>query len=247
MFDIIGDVHGCYEELVALTRKLGYEWSSGVPLHPDGRKLVFPGDLTDRGEASLAVIQVVAELVKQGAAHYCPGNHCDKLYRYMLGRNVQVKHGLETTIAEFEALSEEERTTVEETFMTLYEEAPLYLSLDDGKLIAAHAGIRERYIGRDDKNVKRFVLYGDITGEKHANGLPVRKDWALEYSGKSLVVYGHTPVRDVRWVGETVNIDTGCVFGGKLSALRYPERETVSVPSSKECQPEKFETFNANT
>lgn len=58
--------------------------------------------------------------------------------------------------------------------------------------------------------------------------MPVRYNWAADYRGKALVVYGHTPVPEALWLNNTVNIDTGCVFGGHLTALRYPEREAVS-------------------
>jgi protein phosphatase len=238
--DIIGDIHGCFEEFKALTTELGYEWTENIPMHPEKRKLAFVGDLTDRGPMSLKVIDVVWELVKKHGAHYSPGNHCNKLYRYFLGNKVQISHGLETTVAEFEELDKSAQKKVRSRFMELYEKAPLYQVLDGGNLIVAHAGIRKDYIGKSHSNVKTFVLYGDITGEKNPDGSPVRRDWAKHYKGKSLIVYGHTPVIDVRWVGNTVNLDTGAVFGGKLSALRYPEKEIVSVPSSMPFVEEKF-------
>lgn len=95
--DIIGDVHGCYDELVKLLKKLRYEQKNKMWMHPAGRKLVFLGDITDRGPASLKVIELVHSLYKDGLAYYTPGNHCNKLYRYFLGNKVQVTHGLETT------------------------------------------------------------------------------------------------------------------------------------------------------
>jgi protein phosphatase len=243
VFDIISDIHGCYDEMKTLTKHLGYNWQSGVPIHPMGRKLVFPGDITDRGKDSVAVVTTVSKLVTNNQAFYCPGNHCNKLYRYLIGRNVQETHGLETTIGELDALSKKERIKLSNTFISLYENAPLYLSLDDGELIAAHAGIPEKYIGQVGKKVKTFVLYGDITGESHPNGMPIRKDWARDYEGSALIVYGHTPVLEPRWVNHTVNIDTGCVFGGKLTALSYPELKTTSVESSMPYVPEKFTSF----
>ncbi|MFK3959527.1 bis(5'-nucleosyl)-tetraphosphatase PrpE [Guptibacillus hwajinpoensis] len=243
MLDIISDIHGCYKELIELTKRIGYSWESGLPVHPDGRKLVFPGDITDRGKESLAVINVVSQLVSTGQAYYCPGNHCNKLYRYFIGRNVQQTHGLETTVAELNALKNDEKEAVKSQFISLYENAPLYLSLDDGELIAAHAGIPAHYIGQVGKKVKTFVLYGDISGESHPNGMPIRRDWAKHYNGESLIVYGHTPVKEPRWVNHTINIDTGCVFGGKLTSLSYPELKTTSVQSSMPYVPEKFTSF----
>jgi protein phosphatase len=242
--DIIGDIHGCLQEFQELTQTLGYNWDSGIPIHPDHRQLGFVGDLTDRGPESLKVIDIVWKLViDKQQAYYTPGNHCNKLYRYFLGNKVQTTHGLETTVAEYAELNKKEQQKVRTQFMELYEKAPLYLTLDDGQLIIAHAGIKEKYIGQTNAKVKTFVLYGDITGEKNPDGTPVRRDWAIEYRGKPWIVYGHTPVKEVRKVNNTYNIDTGAVFGGMLSALRYPEMETVSVPSSMPYVAEKFRDF----
>lgn len=238
--DIIGDIHGCFHEFYELSLKLGYDWAQGIPIHPEKRKLAFVGDLTDRGPQSLKVIEIVFILVQKDLAYYVPGNHCNKLYRYFQGNKVQIKHGLETTAAEFEALEKKEQQKVRRSFVQLYENAPLYHVLDEGNLIIAHAGISEELIGKQNARVKTFVLYGDITGEKHPDGSPVRKDWALDYKGKAYIVYGHTPVKDVRQIGHTYNIDTGAVFGGKLSALRYPELEIQSVPSTMPFIAEKF-------
>ncbi|MBU8906898.1 bis(5'-nucleosyl)-tetraphosphatase PrpE [Desertibacillus haloalkaliphilus] len=243
-YDVIGDIHGCYDEFVSLTKKLGYNWEEEVPVHPGNRKLVFVGDLTDRGPQSVKTMETVIALVKKGLAYYVPGNHCDKLYRYFLGRNVQITHGLETTVAELEALDKKSYAKISDEFRQLVEDAPLYLELDDGQLIVAHAGIRGDYIGRHDKKVKTFVLYGDITGEKNEDGTPVRRDWAKHYKNDAWIIYGHTPVKIPRKINYTINIDTGCVFGGQLTACRYPEIETVSVDSSLPLVEEKFRSFD---
>lgn len=241
--DIIGDIHGCYQEFKELTIKLGYSWDSGIPLHPE-RKLAFVGDLTDRGPQSLLIIQIVTDLVHAKKAIYVPGNHCNKLYRYFLGRNVQVTHGLETTVAELDTLTSKAREKIAASFIELYESSPLYATLDSGKLIIAHAGIREDYIGRHDKKVHTFVLYGDITGQKQEDGSPIRRNWAKHYRGKATIVYGHTPVENAYIKNNTYNIDTGCVFGGHLTALRYPEMQLVSIPSSMPYVPEKFRVMD---
>ncbi|MEH7385036.1 bis(5'-nucleosyl)-tetraphosphatase PrpE [Bacillus sp. JJ1521] len=241
--DVIGDIHGCFQEFQELTKKLGYSWKSGIPVHNE-RVLAFVGDLTDRGPESLKVIETVFRLVVlEKKAHYVPGNHCNKLYRFFQGNKVQTTHGLETTVAEYEALDKMKQESIRDQFIDLYEASALYERLDGGNLVIAHAGIREDYIGRDDKKVKTFVLYGDITGKNNPDGTPERRDWAKLYKGSSWVVYGHTPVKEPRWVNHTVNIDTGCVFGGSLTALRYPEMETISVPSSMPLVAEKFREF----
>lgn len=243
-YDVIGDIHGCFEECQELFAALGYRWENGAPVHPDGRQPVFVGDLTDRGPESVRVIQLVTGLVFEGLAHYVPGNHCDKLYRYMIGRNVQITHGLETTVAELSALDKKEKARVLHAFKKLYEQADLYLTLDNKQLVVAHAGIKEKYIGQNNKKVKTFVLYGDITGGTDETGFPIRRDWAKDYNGDAWIVYGHTPVEEPRMVGNTINIDTGCVFGGALTAFRWPEKDTVSVKSHQPLIQEKFRAFD---
>lgn len=239
--DIIGDIHGCFVEFEELTKKMGYDWSTGLPVHPDGRHLAFVGDLTDRGPESIKTAKLVWDLVvNKKSAFYVPGNHCNKLYRYLLGNKVQTTHGLETTVSEYMSMNPEMKNDFRERFLRLYESAPLYHVLDQGRLVIAHAGIREDYIGKNNSKVKTFVLYGDITGQSNPDGTPVRRDWAKNYQGKAAVVYGHTPVREPRVLNNTYNIDTGAVFGGNLTALRYPEMELVSVPSTLPFVPEKF-------
>jgi protein phosphatase len=243
--DIIGDIHGCIREFQELTELLGYTWDEGgYPQHKQGRQLAFVGDLTDRGPQSLEVIDIVWKLVIQNqSAFYVPGNHCNKLYRFFLGNRVQISHGLETTVAEYEALKKPHQRKIRDKFIELYERAPLYHVLDNGKIVIAHAGIRQEDIGKVNSKVKTFVLYGDITGEKHPDGSPVRRDWAQHYRGQACIVYGHTPVKEARIINNTYNIDTGAVFGGKLSALQYPEMNIVSVPSSMPLVAEKFRDF----
>lgn len=244
-YDCIGDVHGCFDECTALFKKMGYVWKDNTFTHPEGRIPVFLGDITDRGPNSIAMIEFVWKMVCQSKkAYYVPGNHCNKLYRYFLGNKVKTIHGLETTVAEWEALMPEEKNTVKQHFMELYESAPLYLVLDQGKLVIAHAGIKKSMIGQAHKSVQSFVLYGDTTGRTLPDGRPERRDWAKVHTGTPIIVYGHTPVREPRQLNNTYNIDTGAVFGGKLTALRYPEMNYVSVPSSMPYIPEKFHHYD---
>ena len=242
--DVIGDVHGCMEELHALFLKLGYVLENEIYIHPDGRVPAFVGDITDRGPDSLAVIRLVYQMViEHQKAYYVPGNHCNKLYRFFLGNKVLEKHGLETTTAEYRSLNNREQKFISKQFITLYEHAPLYLKLPELDVIIAHAGIKESLIGRTDKKAKTFVLYGDISGEFDSDGRPIRRDWAKYYNGKTWIVYGHTPVKEPRIINNTINIDTGCVFGNKLTAFRLPEKETEAVPSKQPLNEEKFNNF----
>lgn len=243
-YDIIGDIHGCYDELIELIEKLGYASQNGIFIHPKGRQLAFVGDAADRGPRSMDVWNLLFKQQDAKSLVYSPGNHCNKFYRYLKGHNVQITHGLETTVAEFKQFSHENQELFRKRFLTFFEDLPYYHSLDDGKLIIAHAGIRADMIDKPlRKEIIVFVLFGDITGDKHSDGRPVRRDWAKNHKSETFIVYGHTPVKEPRFKNATVNIDTGCVFGGKLTALRYPEMETISVPSKQPYIDEKFHDY----
>lgn len=239
--DVIGDIHGCYTELCQLLDQLGYEYRNHIYTHAEQRIPIFIGDITDRGPESIQVIKLVYQMVVvENVAKYIPGNHCNKLYRYFLGNRVKIQHGLETTVAEYQALSPKEQASIKDKFMQLYEQAPLYLRLPEVQAVIAHAGIKEKYIGRYDKKVESFVLYGDVSGEVDKDGRPLRKDWAQHYTGDDWIVYGHTPVLEPRIVRQTINIDTGCVFGNRLTAFSLPEERIVSIPSQQPFHKEKF-------
>lgn len=243
--DIIGDVHGCFDELLELIDLLGYDMSSGIPIHQEQRTLAFVGDCMDRGPSSLQTMALLFNMQDKKALIYSPGNHCDKFYRYALGRQVQLQHGIETTIAELDALPQSKRAAFLKRYKAFYEQLPLFHTLDDKRLMIAHAGISKNLMNSTNKNkVRSFVLFGEHTGEHHPDGRPIRGDWAQSYNGKTFIVYGHTPVPTARFLNNTVNIDTGVVFGGKLTALRYPEKEIVSVPSQQSYQPGRFTTYD---
>ena len=234
-FDVIGDVHGCRSELETLLERLGYDLvrdDQGRPVdaaHPDGRRPVFVGDLVDRGPDSSGVLRLVMGMVRNGHALCVPGNHENKLVRALNGRQVQVSHGLEETLAQLARETPEFRSEVAEFCYGLVS----HLVLDEGRLVVAHAGLKEAYHGRASGRVRSFALYGDSTGETDEFGLPVRYPWADDYRGRAMVLYGHTPTPELEWVNNTLCLDTGCVFGGRLSALRYPEKETVSVAAER--------------
>ncbi|MEU0783825.1 polynucleotide kinase-phosphatase [Streptomyces sp. NPDC006173] len=224
-FDIVGDIHGCSSELETLLGKLGYV--DGV--HPQGRTAVFVGDLVDRGPDTPGVLRRVMSMVGSGDALCVPGNHENKLGRYLKGRNVQHTHGLAETIEQMDAQSDEFRASVREFVDGLVS----HYVLDGGGLVVCHAGLPEKYHGRTSGRVRSHALYGDTTGETDEFGLPVRYPWAEDYRGRAAVVYGHTPVPTATWLNNTICLDTGAVFGGKLTALRWPERELVDVPAEQ--------------
>lgn len=224
-FDIIGDIHGCATELESLLAQLGY--AAPEYKHPEGRKAVFVGDLVDRGPRILDAVCIVQTMVESGNALCVPGNHDVKFVRALRGKNVKVAHGLQQSLAEAESLNDEQKASLCRFLDSLIS----HYVFDDGKLVVAHAGLREDMQGRMSGAVREFCLYGETTGETDEFGLPIRYNWAAVYRGPAMVVYGHTPVPDAEWLNNTINLDTGCVFGGKLTALRYPEKQVVSVPA----------------
>ncbi|HLV82014.1 MAG TPA: AAA family ATPase, partial [Chthonomonadaceae bacterium] len=232
-FDIIGDIHGCHEELTELLGRLGYapEADTAGWRHPEGRRIVFVGDLVDRGPKVVETVRLAQTMVAAGTALCVPGNHDIKLMRALKGNPVKVAHGLAESLAQIEALPETEREAFTAEYIAFADSLVSHYWLEEGRLCVAHAGMKESYIGRGSSRVRSFALYGDTTGESDAFGLPVRYPWAQDYRGATTVVYGHTPVSAVEWINNTVNLDTGCVFGGRLSALRWPEREIVQVPA----------------
>jgi protein phosphatase len=237
-FDVIGDVHGCRAELEQLLDKLGYAIDrdgAGRPVnasHP-ARRAVFVGDLVDRGPDTPGVLRLVMGMVAAGTALCVPGNHEAKLLKALRGKNVKRSHGLDASMEQLEQESEEFRARVGRFIDGLIS----HYVLDDGNLVVAHAGLIERYHGRASGRVREFCLYGQTTGETDEYGLPVRYPWAQEYRGRALVLYGHTPVPETEWVNNTLCLDTGCVFGGRLTALNYPERTLVSVPAARVYHP----------
>ncbi|PJD97044.1 MAG: polynucleotide kinase-phosphatase [Parachlamydia sp.] len=231
-FDIIGDIHGCFDELSELLKTLGYiiHYDNKYRVsHPHGRKVIFLGDLVDRGPNTPAVLKLVMDMTEAGIAFCVPGNHDIKLMRKLKGQDVKVAHGMQDSLEQLEQESENFIQRVIDFIDGLVS----HYVLDDGKLVVAHAGMKEGYQGRGSKTVREFALFGETTGETDEYGLPVRYAWANEYRGKAIVVYGHTPVPTSDWLNNTINIDSGCVFGGKLTALRYPEKELISVVSKQ--------------
>jgi protein phosphatase len=241
-FDIIGDVHGCSAELCELLERLGYR-ISGLPdaprvEPPSGRRAVFVGDLVDRGPGITGVLKLVMSMVETGAAFCVTGNHEHKLLRKLRGKDVRVTHGLAQTLEQLALEPPEFSVKVAEFIDSLIS----HYVFDDGQLVVAHAGLPAQLHGRGSGKVREFCLYGETTGETDEFGLPVRYNWAAEYRGKAMVVYGHTPVPEVEWQNRTICIDTGCVYGGSLTALRYPEREVVQV-KAKETYYESVKPF----
>ena len=234
-FDIVGDVHGCASELGSLLHRLGYRRASRRRpfLHPGGRRVVLVGDLVDRGPGIVESAGLAMDMVAAGSALCVAGNHELSLAARLRGKDSSLSPGTRRSLQQIQALPAPARRSFVRRFLEFVAHLPSHLVLDGGRLAVAHAGIKSEQIGRDSAEIRRFASHGDTTGEVDHYGLPVRVKWAAAYRGRALVVYGHTPVVDIEWVNNTVNIDTGCVYGGSLTALRYPERLVLSVAADK--------------
>ena len=230
-FDVIGDIHGCFEELGRLLDRLGYQLDrSGEPWrlsHPQDRKVVFVGDLVDRGPATPDVLRLAMAAVHSGDGYCVVGNHDLKLSKALRGRQVKISHGLAESLEQLGRESEAFRAEV----IKFLDGLVSHYVFDGGRLVVAHAGLRAEMHGRGSGKVREFAMFGETTGETDEYGLPVRTNWAADYRGSALVAYGHTPVLNAEWFNNTICLDTGCVFGGQLTALRYPERELVAEPA----------------
>ncbi len=236
-FDIVGDVHGCADELLALLARLGYEVAvegtgerRGARIAaPHGRHLVFVGDFVDRGPASPDVLRIAMAADAAGLGYAVIGNHDDKFRRWLKGSAVKISHGLEQTVAQMAG----EPASFHAGVRAYLERLPYYLWLDGGALAVAHAGFRQEMLGRTSGAARAFAVYGDTDGKRDESGLTIRYDWASAHTGQTRIVYGHTPIEQAEWRFNTLCLDTGCCFGGALTALRWPENEIVYVPARR--------------
>lgn len=253
-WDVVGDVHGCFDELWDLLGALGYarimrlEATDGLWMkleHPEGRKLAFVGDYTDRGPGSTGVLQLVRVLTLDGhlAAR---GNHDDKLARALTkeplttkGTPMRLSHGLRRTMQEMKLLTLKERGMLTEWLVAL----PHLLELkveepaNFPRIIVSHAGVPFELVDKElDGKGKAHSIYGEVLGKDPVDGWPIRgHGWRASWTeeNNALCIFGHTKVPEPERMHYTVNIDTGCVFGGALTAMRFPSLETVRIPAVK--------------
>lgn len=232
-FDVIGDIHGCYYELCGLLRLLDYqvEQEKYTARSLRGRTAVFVGDLCDRGPFPVETLRLAMNMQRSGTAIFVLGNHDDALFRRLKGMAAPGIRGIDETVQEINALPDAPVFCTE--VIRFLEQGMSHYVLDQGMLVAVHAGLKEEYHGMQTVDANEFALNGEVTGELDEYGLPVILDWSRNYKGKTLVVYGHIAVLEAEMRNNTLCIDTGCVYGGKLTALRYPEQQIVSVPSEK--------------
>ncbi len=212
-YAVIGDSHGCFYELKELIEKIWEKYGKDT-------FIISVGDNIDRGDYNLDTLNYCMELFEKGKFLEVQSNHMNKFVRWLKGNNVKVSYGLEKTINEFNSLSSSLKEKLREKILSYWEKIPLYLIINNDTVIA-HAGIKDEFIGKADKKVRSFVLYGATTGRVLDNGFPERLDWTKwrklnENSPK--IVYGHQVFDEPYINNKCYGIDTGCVLGNKLTA-----------------------------
>ncbi|KGR78310.1 metallophosphoesterase [Ureibacillus manganicus] len=238
--DIIGDIHACFDEFLEMLVKLGYiEGEDGLFRHPEGRTLVSLGDVMSRGPQSLRCMEFFLNHVNARLAYMTDSNHGWKIARWLDGRKVQLRHGdelVEQEFLEYEKINDPKKTKeFKRQLKELLMNAPSHYILQESnvdKIVCTHAGIKGEYIGKENSRIKDFCRYGDVAGTDQ-NGKPIRKDWFINHNNDLLIIWGHDPKREPMTINNTINIDQGLVFGGKLTTYRYPENEFVFVPAKK--------------
>lgn len=234
--DFIGDIHGCFEEFIELLDRLGYKENiEGYYIHPGGRKILSLGDIMSRGPRSLETMQFFKKHVDAGHAYMIDSNHGWKIARWLDGRKVKLAHGDEKVGAEFgeyeNKYGKEAAEQLKNELKDLLMAAKSHLIIQKNGVnvaVAAHAGIKDHYIGKQSPRIADFCRYGDSDG-LDVNGKPIRKDWTIHHKSSELIMWGHDPKPQPLLTNNTLNIDQGVVFGGMLTAYRFPEKQFVSV------------------
>ncbi|KXK55689.1 MAG: Bis(5'-nucleosyl)-tetraphosphatase PrpE (asymmetrical) [Chlorobi bacterium OLB7] len=237
--DVIGDVHGCFDELAELITQLGHAelLRSDLPPALAGAKprLMFVGDIVDRGDQIVETVRLVERLCRGGHALMVMGNHDYRFLRWLHGRDVEPQHGLEMSIEQFRRLPHDQFQQWRSKLIEFFESLPWAIRFDGGRGVVVHAAWHAELLHDhvSEEHFRRYALHGPVTGKKRPDGLPDRIDWASKYSGPEFVVFGHQVYPEPYRQQHAIGIDTGCVFGGALTGLRYPAMEAISVPSKR--------------
>jgi len=209
---IVGDVHGCREELEDLLEESGWE---------DGDQLVLVGDLVAKGPDSLGVIRLVREL--EGRA--VRGNHDQHCLKWWDAKRAG---GELPTLKPAHQRVADELTDEDWQWLAAL---PLWIELPEHDALVVHAGLLPDLPledqDPDDLMNMRSILDDGTASRSNEEGTP----WASVWPGPRLVVFGHDAVRGLQNRPHSVGLDTGCVYGGWLTGLWVPRRDLVSVPA----------------
>jgi serine/threonine protein phosphatase 1 len=202
----VGDIHGCLLALEALLEKLPIRWGKDF--------LIFLGDYIDRGPDSRRVLELIMELKEKYPDRVYPlkGNHEWMFERFLLGLDVEIflyNGGSETLKNYFE----EGKLNIPEEHKNFIKNLPLFLEV--GSYFFVHAGV----------NPQRT-----LEEQTEEDLLWIRQKFYL-YEGKypKKIIFGHTPFPEVLHLEDRIGIDTGCVYGGKLTAIELPEEKFYQI------------------
>src|ERR1700735_3751278 len=200
---IIGDVHGCRRELVELLDRVAFT---------TGDRLVSVGDLVARGPDSLGVLDVI----RRTGAIVVRGNHEQKLVSWKEAKMARLRgeNAREVKLGAIHADLVEELRPID---WSLLETSLLWLDLPEHGVRVVHAGVQP---GVPIDRVKPSTLMRIRT--VGANGRPSRDGgglWGARYVGPPHIVFGHNAAPGLQLHRWATGLDTGCVYGGRLTAL----------------------------
>lgn len=202
----VGDIHGRYDKLVALMDRIEIDF--------DADRLVFLGDYVDRGEQSYEVIEYLVDLKQRNPypqTVFLKGNHEDMMGKYLAGKDRLtwlINGGQQTLESYMQHHRDPEKPLIPEAHRHFFDSLQLYHESDN--YIFVHAGLR--------KNVP-------LEKQKPEDLLWIRKKFIdTDFDFGKTVVFGHTPLEEPLLLPNKIGIDTGAVYGNKLTCVRLPER-----------------------
>lgn len=220
----IGDIHGCFLEMIELIHLMG--GNSKKSYHPylgnitrinppRGYCFVFVGDLINKGPNSVDVLLSVLDAIDRRVAMSVLGNHDELLRQYLKMDNVGIKEEFFKTITALESRGENVLQFVREHMKNM----PYMLEFQKENILVSHCGLDTPH-----QNISLKSRIRSIYGYKH-------HDWAQNYQGKIKVIHGHLVVNEAVERNNTINLDTGCYMGLALSGFDHYNNKFYKVKS----------------
>lgn len=234
--DVVGDVHGCMDELMVLLAQAGYWIAEFNPkgsdpiavIHPQGRKLIFVGDLTDRGPSSDQVLRLAMGAIACGTASCVMGNHDWKIYRALCGRKVTIDDSTQETLDQIASYGEAFEASVRSFYESIPHQIRIPLSWEHGfdgaqNLWIVHASAKAHRQGGTRSSDFARSIYGYGGDDVDEKGWMIREDWAASYEGADPVIHGHVIHAEPVWKNRVLCLDTGCAFGNKMTLYQVDQ------------------------